>query len=189
MVQHLFQSLAVAALAITRATACDECYGPTDFITHERVVRRMQPDAQGATYGPTQELEWGQINFLQTTDTHGWLEGHIKEQNYGADWGDFVSFTRHMKAKATAMNVDLLLIDTGNSTLIQCLRSITDTLQAIFTMAMAWPMPPVPMEPRATQSLRISLMTSLRLATMSFTSLILPMKPSQTFPRSMATAM
>ncbi|OBT39995.1 hypothetical protein VE00_09429 [Pseudogymnoascus sp. WSF 3629] len=114
MVQHLFQSLAVAALAITRVTACDECYGPTDFITHERVVRRMQPDAQGATYGPTQELEWGQINFLQTTDTHGWLEGHIKEQNYGADWGDFVSFTRHMKAKATAMNVDLLLIDTGD---------------------------------------------------------------------------
>ncbi|ELR06839.1 hypothetical protein VC83_09396 [Pseudogymnoascus destructans] len=114
MVQHLFQSLAVAALAITRVTACDECYGPTDFIIHERVVRRMQPDAQGATYGPTQELEWGQINFLQTTDTHGWLEGHIKEQNYGADWGDFVSFTRHMKAKATQLNVDLLLIDTGD---------------------------------------------------------------------------
>ncbi|KFY13710.1 hypothetical protein V492_03085 [Pseudogymnoascus sp. VKM F-4246] len=114
MVQHLFQSLAVAALAITHATACDECYGPTDFITHERIVRRMQPDAQGAAYGPTQELEWGQINFLQTTDTHGWLEGHIKEQNYGADWGDFVSFTRHMKARATELKVDLLLIDTGD---------------------------------------------------------------------------
>lgn len=116
MVQHLFQSLAVAALAITHATACDECYGPTNFITHERIVRRMQPDAQGAAYGPTRELEWGQINFLQTTDTHGWLEGHIKEQNYGADWGDFVSFTKQMKVKAAELNVDLLLIDTGKST-------------------------------------------------------------------------
>jgi 2',3'-cyclic-nucleotide 2'-phosphodiesterase (5'-nucleotidase family) len=28
----------------------------------------------------------GQLNFLDTSDTHGWLEGHIKEQNYGADW-------------------------------------------------------------------------------------------------------
>ncbi|KFY91548.1 hypothetical protein V500_04616 [Pseudogymnoascus sp. VKM F-4518 (FW-2643)] len=114
MVQHLFQSLAVAALAITHATACDECYGPTNFITHERIVRRMQPDAQGATYGPTRELEWGQINFLQTTDTHGWLAGHIKEQNYGADWGDFVSFTKQMKARATELKVDLLLVDTGD---------------------------------------------------------------------------
>lgn len=117
MVQHLSRSLAVAALAIIpHVTACDECYGPNNFITHERIVRRMQPDAQGAAYGPTRELEWGQINFLQTTDTHGWLEGHIKEQNYGADWGDFVSFTRQMKAKATELNVDLLLIDTGKPT-------------------------------------------------------------------------
>lgn len=116
MVQHLFRSLTVAALAITHATACDDCYGPTDFITHERIVRRMQPDAQGAAYGPTRELEWGQINFLQTTDTHGWLEGHIKEQNYGADWGDFVSFTRQMKSRAAELNVDLLLVDTGKST-------------------------------------------------------------------------
>ncbi|KFY48446.1 hypothetical protein V495_01325 [Pseudogymnoascus sp. VKM F-4514 (FW-929)] len=115
MVRHLSRLLAVAALGIIpHVTACDECYGPTDFITHERIVRRMQPDAQGAAYGPTRELEWGQINFLQTTDTHGWLEGHIKEQNYGADWGDFVSFTRQMKAKATELNVDLLLIDTGD---------------------------------------------------------------------------
>ncbi|KAF2795849.1 hypothetical protein K505DRAFT_348335 [Melanomma pulvis-pyrius CBS 109.77] len=74
----------------------------------------MQPDAQGATTGPKSPLEWGQINFLQTTDTHGWLEGHIKEQNYGADWGDYVSFTKHMKKKAKKLGVDLLLIDTGD---------------------------------------------------------------------------
>ncbi|EOA84911.1 uncharacterized protein SETTUDRAFT_137105 [Exserohilum turcica Et28A] len=63
---------------------------------------------------PKGPLEWGQINFLHTTDTHGWLEGHIKEQNYGADWGDFVSFTKHMKQKARKLGVDLLLIDTGD---------------------------------------------------------------------------
>ena len=36
----------------------------------------------------------GQLNVIHTTDTHGWLEGHILEKNYGADWGDFVSFTK-----------------------------------------------------------------------------------------------
>jgi 2',3'-cyclic-nucleotide 2'-phosphodiesterase (5'-nucleotidase family) len=74
----------------------------------------MQPEAQNATTGPQVPLEWGQINFLQTTDTHGWLEGHLKEQNYGADWGDFASFSIQMKAKAADLGVDLLLIDTGD---------------------------------------------------------------------------
>ncbi|KAF2030876.1 hypothetical protein EK21DRAFT_100181 [Setomelanomma holmii] len=74
----------------------------------------MQPDAQNATTTPKGPLEWGQINFLHTTDTHGWLEGHIKEQNYGADWGDYVSFTKHMKQKAKKLGVDLLLVDTGD---------------------------------------------------------------------------
>jgi hypothetical protein len=36
-----------------------------------------------------------------------------KEHNYGADWGDFVSFVKDMRKKATAYGVDLLLIDTG----------------------------------------------------------------------------
>ncbi|OCK79951.1 hypothetical protein K432DRAFT_298685 [Lepidopterella palustris CBS 459.81] len=74
----------------------------------------MQPGAQNATTQPKGPLEWGQINFLHTTDTHGWLEGHIKEQNYGADWGDYVSFTKHMKQKARKLGVDLLLVDTGD---------------------------------------------------------------------------
>lgn len=51
------------------------------------------------------------------TDTHGWLEGHLKERNYGADWGDFKSFTEHMKHKAGNLGVDLLLIDTGKLSL------------------------------------------------------------------------
>ena len=95
------------------ASACDDCYGPTDHVQHPRHSRRMQPDAVNATVTPTRPLEWGQLNFLHTTDTHGWLEGHLKEQNYGADWGDFVSFSKHLQHMAGNLGVDLLLVDTG----------------------------------------------------------------------------
>ena len=44
----------------------------------------------------------------------GWLEGHIKEQNYGADWGDYKSFVTQMRAKADSLDVDLLVVDTGD---------------------------------------------------------------------------
>ncbi|KAF2758945.1 hypothetical protein EJ05DRAFT_492528 [Pseudovirgaria hyperparasitica] len=74
----------------------------------------MQPESQNATNGPKSQLEWGQINFLHTTDTHGWLEGHLKEQNYGADWGDYVSFVKGMRRKSKELGVDLLVVDTGD---------------------------------------------------------------------------
>ncbi|KAI8939145.1 hypothetical protein NX059_004979 [Plenodomus lindquistii] len=110
--------LGALVIAIAVASACEgdsSCYGPLrDDVVLTRNVRRMQPDAQNATTGPKGPLEWGQINFLHTTDTHGWLEGHIKEQNYGADWGDYVSFTKYMKQKARKLGVDLLLVDTGD---------------------------------------------------------------------------
>lgn len=38
----------------------------------------------------------------------------MTETNYGADWGDIVSFTAHMRAKAKSLGVDLLLVDTGD---------------------------------------------------------------------------
>ena len=82
------------AAAIGSVWGCEgdhSCYGPQNDVVLTRNVRRMQPDAQNATTGPKGPLECGQINFLHTTDTHGWLEGHIKEQNYGADWGDVSS--------------------------------------------------------------------------------------------------
>lgn len=60
------------------------------------------------------ELEWGQINFLHTTDTHGWLGGHLQEAQYSADWGDYISFTEHMHRKADERGVDLLVVDTGD---------------------------------------------------------------------------
>jgi 2',3'-cyclic-nucleotide 2'-phosphodiesterase (5'-nucleotidase family) len=109
----MFSRISLLALLLPIASACDSCYGPVNLVEHERVVRRMQPDASNSVSGPKGELEWGQLNFMHTTDTHGWLEGHLKEQNYGADWGDFVTFTRHMKQKAGNMGVDLLLVDTG----------------------------------------------------------------------------
>ncbi len=118
------RSLAFSAF-VSIALDCEghnSCYGPlTDDVVLTRNVRRMQPDAQNATTTPKAPLEWGQINFIHTTDTHGWLEGHIKEQNYGADWGDYASFTRHMKQKARNLGVDLLLVDTGVSVCHQAL--------------------------------------------------------------------
>lgn len=189
MLRYLPQCLVVAALGIAHTNACDDCYGPTDFITHDRVVRRMQPDAQNAAYGPTRELEWGQINFMHTTDTHGWLEGHIKEQNYGADWGDFVSFTRHMKAKAQKLGVDLLLVDTGRLLRMTPHREATsDIVKATSTTALAFPTPPLQMVFTPTRSLRTSTMTSSQSVTTNSMSPTLPMKRSTTSPRISATA-
>ena len=71
---------ALVALAGSVA-ACDSCYGPSNGAVHVRNVRRMQPDAQNATVKPKGPLEWGQINFLHTTDTHGWLEGMLLSRN------------------------------------------------------------------------------------------------------------
>lgn len=111
-VANILYNLVFIPLLVLGALACDDCYG--SGAQHVRLTKRIQPDAQTASSSPRAPLEWGQLNVLHTTDTHGWLEGHIKEKNYGADWGDFVSFTRHMKHKAGNLGVDLLLIDTGD---------------------------------------------------------------------------
>jgi 2',3'-cyclic-nucleotide 2'-phosphodiesterase (5'-nucleotidase family) len=107
----IFQ-FSVLALVATAALiqACGDCSG-SGVMT--RLVRRAQPESLKASYGPRAPLEWGQLNFLHTSDTHGWLEGHLKESNYGADWGDFVSFADAMKRKARSIGVDLLIVDTG----------------------------------------------------------------------------
>ncbi|MCJ1289071.1 hypothetical protein MMC34_000603 [Xylographa carneopallida] len=110
-----FSTVATVLAAVAPVVlACDNCYGPRDDAVHVRNVRRMQPGALNATTGPRAPLEWGQLNIIHTTDTHGWLEGHIKEQNYGADWGDFSSFVTHMQHMAGNLAVDLLVIDTGD---------------------------------------------------------------------------
>jgi len=57
-----------AVVTIKIVAACDGCYGPSEIV-HERNVRRMQPDASGATVGPKAALEWGQLNFLHTVSS------------------------------------------------------------------------------------------------------------------------
>ena len=42
-------------------------------------VLGAQPSAPAPIPGPLRELPWGQINFLHTTDIHGWLGGHLRE--------------------------------------------------------------------------------------------------------------
>jgi hypothetical protein len=64
----------------TVALACESCYGPQDNVVRTRNVyplapgqgmlgKRMQPDAQNASYGPSRgPLAWGQLNVIHTTD-------------------------------------------------------------------------------------------------------------------------
>lgn len=42
-------------------------------------VLAVQPSAPKPIPAPLRELQWGQLNFLHTTDTHGWLSGHLQE--------------------------------------------------------------------------------------------------------------
>ncbi|ROV87800.1 hypothetical protein VSDG_09588 [Cytospora chrysosperma] len=74
----------------------------------------MQPTAAKPVPAPMRDLQWAKLNFLHTTDTHGWHGGHLQESQYSADWGDYVSFAHHMRNKADEQGVDLLLVDTGD---------------------------------------------------------------------------
>jgi 2',3'-cyclic-nucleotide 2'-phosphodiesterase (5'-nucleotidase family) len=71
--------------------------------------------ASSPSLGP---LPWADFNVLHTTDTHGWLRGHLghntPEPNYSGDWGDLYSFVHHLKAEARSREVDLLLVDSGD---------------------------------------------------------------------------
>ena len=43
------------------------------------VAQAAQPGAVAPVASPMRDLTWGQLNFLHTTDTHGWLGGHFQE--------------------------------------------------------------------------------------------------------------
>ncbi|KAF2746565.1 ser/Thr protein phosphatase-like protein family [Sporormia fimetaria CBS 119925] len=73
-----------------------------------------QPSAPSPIPAPLRPLPWGQLNFLHTTDIHGWWGGHLQEPSYSADWGDYISFAKHLRDRADAEGRDLLLIDTGD---------------------------------------------------------------------------
>ncbi|KAJ6515268.1 Metallo-dependent phosphatase-like protein [Mycena sanguinolenta] len=67
---------------------------------------------------PPRPLQWGDLNVISTTDTHGWLLGHqhesFPEPNYSGTWGDYKAFVTHMKELAEEKDVDLLLVDSGD---------------------------------------------------------------------------
>ncbi|KAF9157729.1 hypothetical protein DFQ26_008415 [Actinomortierella ambigua] len=76
--------------------------------------RRAQP---GAVQPPPVELRpltWGDVNFISTTDSHGWLAGHPRVSDFSADFGDFASFVKNMRKKAERMRKDLFVIDSGD---------------------------------------------------------------------------
>lgn len=106
----LFRSLIVCA-AISVTLGC----GDDDGHVHRR-SKRANPSSPLTP--PSRPLEWGDINIIHTTDTHGWLLGHQKESfpepNYSGDLGDLSSFVARMKEIAIEKDVDILLVDSGD---------------------------------------------------------------------------
>ncbi|KAK0218158.1 Metallo-dependent phosphatase-like protein [Armillaria fumosa] len=107
----MLMRLVTVFTAVSVARAC----GGDDGHVHEH-PRRANPSS--SLTPPTRPLEWGDINIIHTTDTHGWLLGHQKtsfpEPNYSGELGDFASFVSHMKEIAVNKDVDLLLVDSGD---------------------------------------------------------------------------
>ena len=86
----------------------------TIAITLGAAVHAAQPSAPTPVSAPLRGLPWAQLNFLHTTDTHGWHAGHLQESSYSADWGDYISFAQRLREKADREEKDLLLVDTGD---------------------------------------------------------------------------
>uniref|UniRef100_A0A060T9U7 ARAD1D14564p n=1 Tax=Blastobotrys adeninivorans TaxID=409370 RepID=A0A060T9U7_BLAAD len=117
------------------AEVIDHAYSVIDEFVDEVIdavgpqpLELKEPDGLRAELGPVlldindkndekseiRPLQWGDINFLHTTDTHGWLPGHVLEPQFSADWGDYISFVHHMRAMADRQGIDLLVVDSGD---------------------------------------------------------------------------
>ncbi|KAG1444367.1 hypothetical protein G6F56_010330 [Rhizopus delemar] len=91
------------------------------------VIKRQQEDAVSTpTLPELSPLVWGDVNFIHSTDTHGWLEGHVLQGSYNGDLGDFYSFTIRMKEKAKRLKKDLFIVDTGDTHDGDGLSDVTD---------------------------------------------------------------
>ncbi|KAI7856228.1 Metallo-dependent phosphatase-like protein, partial [Circinella umbellata] len=85
------------------------------FPLSSSLTKREQPDAPPTPKIDLNPLEWGDLNFIHTTDIHGWLEGHTHEGSYNGDLGDLYSFIIRMKEKARSLKKDLFVVDTGDT--------------------------------------------------------------------------
>ena len=79
-----------------------------------KTVTAGQASAPEPYEAPLRELQFGQVNFLHTTDTHGWHAGHLLEPSFSADWGDYIDFADRLRERLEADDKDLLLVDTGD---------------------------------------------------------------------------
>jgi len=70
----MFLHVLLFGLSFILVFACEDNDGKPDGHGHKR---RFQPSA--ALVPPTRPLQWGDVNFIHTTDTHGWLLGHQKK--------------------------------------------------------------------------------------------------------------
>ncbi|KAK6396184.1 hypothetical protein LTR95_019530, partial [Oleoguttula sp. CCFEE 5521] len=84
------------------------------LLAFTHIAYTAQPSAPEPVAAPLRELPWAQLNFLHTTDTHGWHGGHLQEPQYSADWGDYISFAQHLRKRADDDGSDLLIVDTGD---------------------------------------------------------------------------
>ncbi|KAF7332695.1 hypothetical protein MKEN_00152700 [Mycena kentingensis (nom. inval.)] len=98
-----------------RAVACVPAVVSLGANAFQAPFRVPRPSSGAAIAIPTRPLQWGDINVLSTTDTHGWLLGHQKESfpepNYSGTWGDYASFCSTVGQEK---DVDLLLVDSGD---------------------------------------------------------------------------
>lgn len=79
------------------------------------VITYGQPGAAEPNFNEQlRNLNHGKINFLHTTDTHGWYLGHVNQKQYSADWGDFISFHTRLRDVIEGNGGDLLLVDSGD---------------------------------------------------------------------------
>lgn len=108
--------MTVGRVALTLLGLLSAVYACGDDHTHSHA--RRSSSSLKSIRSPTKPLQWGSLNIIHTTDTHGWLLGHqhdsSPEPNYSGDHGMFYSFVKHMKHLAKEKNVDLLLVDSGD---------------------------------------------------------------------------
>ncbi|KAH3679775.1 hypothetical protein WICMUC_000741 [Wickerhamomyces mucosus] len=81
----------------------------------QKVINLQQPGLSEPSNSIFKDLILGELNFLHTSDTHGWYAGHLNNQDsFTGDWGDFISFSTHFQKLTNSLGLDVLLIDSGD---------------------------------------------------------------------------